>query len=230
MKYIFFDLDETLIDIKKAQNEAIESLYSKYGFDTKTSLTEFIQKWDSLTEYHYKFYTTKQISYEEQRRRRVIDLFKDFGILLEQDPIEVYNAYLKEFENAWVVYDDVMDTLNELKSNGYTLGLISNGDFDQQVQKMKKVGIYNMFSFVNTSSQFEVSKPNPKLYQTIFSMHSIDLKDVCYVGNSYKKDVLPCRELGIKAILIDRKNVDYDDPELLKTSSLKDVLSLIKKF
>lgn len=38
IKYVFFDLDETLIDIKKAQNEAIKSLYIKYQFTDRKLL------------------------------------------------------------------------------------------------------------------------------------------------------------------------------------------------
>lgn len=34
-EYVFFDLDETLIDIKKAQNNAIKSLYNVYNFNEK---------------------------------------------------------------------------------------------------------------------------------------------------------------------------------------------------
>ncbi len=227
IKYVFFDLDETLIDIKKAQNTAIESLFEMYNFNQKTDLDSFIKKWDELTDFHYKFYTSKQISYEEQRRRRIIDLFKTYHIELSSDPMIIYNIYLKEFENAWSVYDDVVETLKELKAKDYILGLISNGDYDQQVQKMKKVGIFEMFDYVNTSSQFEVSKPDTRVYETIFKMHGINYENVCYVGNSYKKDILPCRQLGIKTILIDRKNVDYNDSELVKTDTLSDILKLI---
>lgn len=228
IKYLFFDLDETLIDIKKAQNIAIESLFNLYNFDKRTKLDAFIKKWDDLTDFHYKFYTTKQISYEEQRRRRIIDLFKTYDITLLSEPIDIYNIYLKEFENAWTVYDDVIDTLQELKSNNYILGVISNGDYNQQVQKMQKVGIYEMFDYINTSSQFKYSKPDPKIYETIFKMHNIAYDNICFVGNSYKKDILPCRQLGIKTILIDRKGIDYNDPELIKVDTLKDIFNLIQ--
>lgn len=183
-----------------------------------------------MTDYHYKFYTAKQISYEEQRRRRVVDLFKGYNVDLDRDPIEIYDIYLREFENAWTVYDDVVDTLKELKKEGYVLGLISNGDFDQQVQKVQKVGIYDMFDFINTSSQFAYSKPDARVYESIFKMHGVGYDEVVYVGNSYKKDILPCRQLGIKNILIDRKNVDYNDAELIKVYSLDEILSIIEDF
>ena len=229
INYVFFDLDETLIDIKKAQNEAIKSLFKKFGFNKNTNLKNFTKKWDDLTDYHYKFYTAKEISYEEQRRRRIVDLFQFYNIELSQNPIDTYNIYLTEFENAWSVFDDVIESLQTLKSAGYNLGLISNGDYSQQVQKMQKVGIFELFSFVNTSSQFEYSKPNLKIFETVFKLHEIDFNQVVYIGDSYEKDILPCRDLGISAILIDRKNIKYDDNELIKVSSLNAIPELLLK-
>ena len=118
VKYIFFDLDETLIDIKYAQNEAIKSLYFNYGFDDKSSLDKFVKTWDELTDYHYSFYTAKQISYDEQRKRRIEGLFSEFGVKLRQEALEIYAIYLTEFENSWKVFDGVIETLENLKNDG----------------------------------------------------------------------------------------------------------------
>ena len=41
MKYIFFDLDITLIDVKKAQYAAIEDLYHIYKFDNVVDVDNF---------------------------------------------------------------------------------------------------------------------------------------------------------------------------------------------
>lgn len=227
MKYVFFDLDETLIDVKKAQNEGVRSLYKKYDFESKTDIDTFIKKWDELTDYHYQFYSKKLISYSEQRVRRVVDLFSSFNVKLDKEPLKVYDEYLEFFEAAWDVYDDVIETLTSLKNKGYELGLISNGDYDQQVQKVKKVGIFDMFTYINTSSQLEYSKPDKRVFESIFGMYNIPYNEVCYVGDSYKKDVLPCREIGVKGILIERKNKTYDDNELIIVNNLKDIIKII---
>ena len=45
-KQIFFDLDITLIDVKKVQYKAIEDLYNIYNFSNRTDVNSFIKKWD----------------------------------------------------------------------------------------------------------------------------------------------------------------------------------------
>ena len=87
-----------LIDIKKTQNTAIETLFFNYNFNSKTSLNDYVKTWDELTDYHYKFYTQKQISYKEQRKRRIVDLFKKYNIPLLAKPLDIYKIYLNHFE------------------------------------------------------------------------------------------------------------------------------------
>lgn len=225
-KYIFFDLDGTLIDIKYAQNMAIVSLYKKFGFDKETDVNSFARVWDDLTEFHYADYTNKLISYEEQRKRRIVDLFETFDIELTMFPLDVYNIYLKFFEKNWICFDDVEATLKTLKSKGYKLGIFSNGDIAQQVQKLKTTKIFEYFDYINASSELDVSKPNPKAFEKVFAMHNIPHNEVCYVGDNYNNDYFPCTKLKIKPVLVSRDGLkDYGS--ITQITTLTDLIKLI---
>lgn len=222
MKYIFFDLDITLIDIKKAQNLAIEYLYNFYKFDDRIDIDSFIRKWDELTDYHYAFYTRKEISYEEQRNRRIIDLFKAYNKELDKTPKEIYDIYLKSFEENWCLFDDVYEVLEKLYKSGYKLGVISNGDLSQQTDKLKKTGIYNFFDIVTTSSEYDYSKPDVRLYEEIIRKYNIDKDNMIMIGDQVEKDVLPCLSIGLDAIWLNRKNKEnkYDVKEVKNLGEL----------
>lgn len=206
MKYVFFDLDITLIDVKKAMRDAIVELYNLYNFSDKVDVQSFIDKWDELTDYHYAFYTRKEISYEEQRSRRIIDLFKTYNVDLDKAPLEVYDIYLKFFEDNWCLFDDVYDVIFKLHSLGYKLGVISNGDLSQQSDKLRRTGIYDFFDIVTTSSEYAYSKPDIRLYESIVDRFNIDKNSMVMIGDQAEKDVLPCLEIGIDAIWLNRKN------------------------
>ena len=226
MKYIFFDLDNTLIDFQTAQNKAIESLYYIYKFDNIVNVEEFIKRWNDLSDYHYDFYTRKEISYEEQRNRRVIDLFNGYNLKLDKTPKEIFDIYLKSFEENWTLFDDVYNTIEKLYDSGYKLGIISNGDLSQQTAKLKKTGIYNFFEIIATSSEYEYSKPNPKLYETIIQQFNINKEEIIMIGDQADKDVIPCLNIGIKAIWINRteKNSEENIPKIKKLNELFDFL------
>ena len=206
MKYIFFDLDITLIDVKKAMRDAIIELYNLYNFSLKVDADSFIKKWDEITDYHYAFYTRKEISYEEQRSRRIIDLFKTYSVDLDKEPFEIYDIYLKFFEDNWCLFDDVYDVIVKLHDQGYKLGVISNGDLSQQSDKLRRTGIYDFFDIVTTSSEYDYSKPDTRLYETIVNRFNINKEDMIMIGDQAEKDVLPCLSIGIDAIWINRKN------------------------
>ena len=226
MKYIFFDLDITLIDIKKAQNAAIEYLYKKYNFSNVTNLEDFVSKWDELTEYHYAFYTRKEISYEEQRRRRIVGLFEAFNVTLNEEAIKVYDVYLKSFEDNWCLFIDVWEVLNKLHNDGYKLGVISNGDLEQQTLKLKKTGIYELFDIVTTSSEYSYSKPDIRLYEEVIKRFKINKNEMIMIGDEFKKDVLPCLSIGIKAIWLNR-NGKENAYNVLEIKSLNDIFDYI---
>ena len=223
MKYVFFDLDITLIDVKKAMRDAIVELYNLYNFSDKVDVQSFIDKWDELTDYHYAFYTRKEISYEEQRSRRIIDLFKTYNVDLDKAPLEVYDIYLKFFEDNWCLFDDVYDVIFKLHSLGYKLGVISNGDLSQQSDKLRRTGIYDFFDIVTTSSEYAYSKPDIRLYESIVDRFNIDKDNMVMIGDQAEKDVLPCLEIGIDAIWLNRKNKP-------NTYSVKEIKNLNEVF
>lgn len=226
MKYIFFDLDITLIDVKKAQYAAIEDFYNVYKFDKVVDVDTFIKKWDELTDYHYAFYTRKEISYEEQRNRRIIDLFDCYNMKLDKTPKEIYDIYLKSFEDNWSLFDDVYDVIEQLYNAGYKLGVISNGDLNQQTDKLKRTGIYNFFEIVTTSSEYDYSKPNPKLYETIIQRFNIDKNEMIMIGDQVEKDVIPCLSIGIDAIWLNRKEKENKE-NVKEIKSLKDIFKIL---
>ena len=227
-KTIIFDLDGTLIDIKKAQNTAVKILYNTFCFNGKTDLQTFVTKWDELTDYHYAFYSKKEISYQEQRIRRVVDLFKFFDINLDNDPLVVYDIYLKEFENNWAVYDDVIETLEQLKSNNYSLGVFSNGDLSQQTDKCVRTGISKYFDIITTSSEYPFSKPNPRVFDAIIKKFNLIPSDCTYIGDDYLKDFVASTSAGMIGIFLNRNNQNIMDPNLVEIKSLIEVLPIVE--
>ena len=202
---IYFDLDGTLIDIKKAQRGACRSLYSEYSFEKVTDLESFCQTWDTLTEYHYAFYTEKKISYDEQRIRRIEGLFEYYGCDAGGvSPLGMYASYLEHFENNWTLYDDVLPCLERLQDMGVAMGVLTNGDLAQQKMKTIKTGINTYFEHVIAAGEYSYSKPDLRIFQNMLAVADIGSKDMIYCGDDYEKDIVPCQALGIRGVWLNR--------------------------
>ena len=226
IKYVFFDLDHTLIDTKTAEDFAANNLYNIYGFNKIASFQDFLKKWNELTKNYYKLYTTKQISHEEQRIKRIEGLFAAFNQPLVELPLHVYDKYLKFCEDAWKAFPDANSTLKSLKKLGYKIGLISNGDFQKQVSKLKKIKILKYFDYVNTSSECDYSKPDVRLFKSVFYSNDIPVNEVCYVGDSYEKDYIPSVEAGCSAVLVNRKNLIFNK-KVVQITDLNELIAIL---
>ena len=62
-------------------------------------------------------------------------LFKAYGINLS--PLESqhrFKQYIELYKSNWTAFEDVHYTLQTLQQGGHSLGIISNGDYEQQVE------------------------------------------------------------------------------------------------
>ena len=227
IKYVFFDLDHTLIDVKTAEDSAARLLYETYGFNKTAYLDEFIKKWNELTKYYYKLYTAKQISHDEQRTKRIEGLFDAFNQPLDEPPLQVYDKYSKFCEEAWKAFPDVNSTLKSLKKLGYKIGLISNGDYQKQLNKLKKIKILKYFDYIYTSSQFKYSKPDERLFKSVYFLNDIPVNEVCFVGDSYEKDYIPSTSVGNASVLINRRNLSFSE-KIVQITDLRDLIKILE--
>ena len=135
--------------------------------------------------------------------------------------------YLKLFEDNWSVFDDVYTVLEKIYNMGYKLCVISNGDLSQQTDKLKRTDIYKFFEIITTSSEYEYSKPNPKLYETIIERFNINKDEMLMVGDQVEKDVGPCLSIGIDAIWLNRKGKEYSG-DVKEIRNLNELFDYIK--
>ena len=109
------------------------------------------------------------------------------------------------------LYEDVIPTLKTLKSKNIFIACVSNEDgwlesfFDH-------FGIREYFSFILTSAELGVEKPNPKLFLEAISRTVFEADEIIHIGDSTVSDYRGSEAVGMKPLLIDRdsKNKDND--------------------
>lgn len=106
---------------------------------------------------------------------------------------------------AGVCYDyarrctlDSMQIVEQL-SLKYKLALVSNfyGNLEAVLQDF---GLRRCFSHVIDSSNVDVRKPDPHIFEIAVERLGVPVKDVVVVGDSYNKDIVPALSIGCKAI------------------------------
>ncbi|MBD2869063.1 HAD family hydrolase [Paenibacillus arenilitoris] len=206
---IFFDLDGTLLDFKGAEFLAVLAFHNQFSslFNFSGNQSDFYREWCSIGKKHYSRFLQGELSFEQQKIARMKELI---GELQDCEAAEYFQFYLKSFEYNWRPYEDVIPCLQSLKGN--RLGIITNGDLNQQKQKLERMGILEYFEVVIASGDVGVSKPNTRIFEVASEMTGQHLHAITYIGDDFSTDIAPCEKLNMRGIWLNRQNERLERP------------------
>jgi len=204
-KVVFFDLDGTLVDHETAAKSAavlfLRENRSVLNFDEDV----FAGMWYRLAEEYFEYYTLKKMTYEEQKTARIKAIWKKMNRKITDDEAaEKYAVFLKLYEQKWKLFGDALPCLDSLR--GCRLGVISNGDFDNQVKKLKALKIHERFDVVVTSELLGAAKPDKRIFAEACGLAGVNPHEAVMTGDSLLKDARGAKEAGMRGIWLDRKN------------------------
>jgi putative hydrolase of the HAD superfamily len=203
---IFFDIDQTLINQRKAEAAAARELLAAYhdSLGRSYSVRQFCQVWDMLRDKHALPFFAGLISSEEQRRRRVRDLFAQLGVKLSAtEADECFALYTGHYRRHWSLFDDVLPCLQSL--SGHRIGIISNGSTEQQKRKLAQTGIASYFAVTVVSEEVGAAKPDPDIFHAACRMAGCPAQEALYVGDRLEVDALASQAAGMQGVWLNRR-------------------------
>ena len=123
---------------------------------------------------------------------------------------------------TFVLFDDVLSTLKELKRQKYILGLLTNLNEDMNTI-CRRLGLEPYLDFVVTSEEVGSDKPEPPIFLEALKRAGVDASEAIHVGDQYKIDVAGARGVGISPIFIDRYNSYPDVTDCPRIHSLSEL-------
>jgi putative hydrolase of the HAD superfamily len=156
----------------------------------------------------------------------IVSLLTELKIELTPDLVNELADIILGSLPTQTAYDDTVGTLDTLKKD-YRLILLSNTFREGFTNLQKHYPIDKWFEFVCLSYKEEMIKPNPALYDIVLNRSGLHKDEVLMVGDNYYDDVLAANEVGIQAVLLDRRN-RY--PEVLdnKVYNLRELVALLE--
>ncbi|PHF56985.1 HAD family hydrolase [Bacillus toyonensis] len=224
---IFFDIDGTLLDYEAAERNGIIDFFQVYSTIFSGNGLEATKVWHELSEEYFNKFLSKELSFQEQQRMRMYHLFKTYGLNLSPEESQHrFNQYIELYKNNWAAFEDVHYTLQILKQEGHLLGIISNGDYEQQVEKLTALNILQYFKYIFTSSEIGISKPDPEIFQRTVLQSNLEMKDCYYIGDRLETDAISSTAAGMQGIWLNRDNLQLkcDVPTIC---SLHEIVTMI---
>jgi putative hydrolase of the HAD superfamily len=220
-----FDLDGTLLDhdgsVRTALRDWLPTLHV-------TATDALVVAWFDAEKRHFPTWRSGEISFVEQRRRRLRDFLPLLGVTPgDDDSLDiVFAGYLTCYEMAWTAFEDVHSTLAELSARDVQTAVLTNGTTAQQRAKLKAVGLERCIGNVFTAEGLGVAKPDHRAYLAVCNELGIPPSSATHIGDLYDLDVLAPRTAGLRAIHLDRHDAGPHD-ERYRITSLRQLPELL---
>jgi putative hydrolase of the HAD superfamily len=226
IKAVFFDLYQTLVRYDPPREEIEAEALKNLGIDV--SPERLARPMIAADEFIYNEIARRAL--KERSKEELTALYLKYQeILLREAGIEcsqkvIYNllAAMQQAKMNLVLFDDVAPALDELKSRGLILGLISNVEQDMTTT-LTRLKLPDWLTVIVTSQDAGAGKPRPEIFRLALDRAGVKPSEAIYVGDQYQVDVTGSRGAGMKAVLIDRGDYYRDITDCTRIRSLSEV-------
>lgn len=207
MRLAIFDLDDTLINFAATREIALRSIgdcLQAQGIDAQAFLAAFsVQERLLFGEFEHGL-----ISRHEYRMRRFREPLRSIGVHDSAERVTQLNKIFMDCVNdAPLLYDDVLATLQRLHSSGIQSAILTNGPSDGQRRKLRATGLADIVDFVGIGEELGFSKPLPQAFHAVVGQVGCQPVDAVMVGDSPQLDYDAAIEAGLAAVLLDRDDL-----------------------
>ena len=95
-------------------------------------------------------------------------------------------------------YAGVTETLVTLKHLGYPMGIVTDAEKKETTLRLEKCGFLSLFDCVVTSDVVKKKKPAPEPFLYALFEMKVTPTETLLIGDSPRRDIEPCRALGIR--------------------------------
>ncbi len=206
---IFFDLDHTLWDFERNSAATFRSALST--LDLNLRVDDFMEKYNPINHYYWKFYRENKITTLELRYLRLEKTFEALGVSVTNQMIsKLSDAYIDELSTHTHLFEGTQSLLDYLNKN-YSLHIITNGFDKVQQKKIRNAGLEAYFKVVLTAEAAGVKKPHPAIFNKAIEMAETKSVQSLMIGDSFEADIEGALKLGMQAIHFNSHDENHHD-------------------
>jgi putative hydrolase of the HAD superfamily len=228
IRAVFFDAGETLVHPHPSFPDLFSTVLAREGFELDPDLVRervfVISDRFKLAAEANELWTT---SPERSRAfwLSVYGLFLDEVGLPSSDGLgEILYAEFTDLSN-YRLFDDVPGVLETLSAAGFQLGVVSN--FEEWLERLlEQLEVTSYFDVRVISGVEGMEKPDPRIFHLALDRAGVEAADAVYVGDNPVFDTEPAEALGMRAVLIDRRE-RYPDHAGTRITTMEELPSAV---
>jgi HAD superfamily hydrolase (TIGR01549 family) len=225
---VLFDLDDTLYDQQKPFSETLEKVFP---WALQLPVGELYKKSRYYSDVLWQEYTLGTMTLEQIRLERIIRALKDFGYTISQSQADRFQkTYVKALKSI-SLFSDALNLLSYLKQRQYSLGIITNGPVNHQLNKVRQLKLNNYIPSekIFISDSLGIAKPNPKVFMVVSEILKLPPNQLVYVGDSWRNDIVASTQANWNSIWFNHRNriPDTKDSLLAEVSKLITITEIL---
>ena len=227
---VLFDVDGTLVDHDGAAAAAVQQWLMAMGWADAETIVGLVSEWDAIAERHFPAYRARLTTFQGQRRLRLREFLPRVGIdastWSDKRLDDLFNTYLVAYEAAWRSFPDAEPCLRALR-RVVQIAVMSNGNQQQQEEKVSRTGLGRHIDVVLTSDQLGVAKPAPRAFELACGRLGVPPHAAVYIGDQLEVDALAATAAGLRGIWLNRTG-DTVPSGIEAIANLTDLPSLLE--
>ncbi len=197
MKYknLLFDVDDTLLDFKAAENQALRALFAEVEIELTP---EIEQTYKTLNQQRWREYEKGQLTSAEVVNGRFGLLFEQFGKQVDSPAMEKrYRHYLNQGHQLLGNSLEIIQDLSE-KAKLY---VVTNGVAATQFQRLTDAKLLPYFDDIFVSETAGHQKPKREFFDYAFArIPALNKAETVIIGDSLTSDIQGGKNAGIDTI------------------------------
>lgn len=208
IRYVLFDVDDTLLDFGKAEAAAIRKTFERIGIPVTD---ELIRRYSEINAQQWSRFEKGEITREKLLTERFDILFSELGINVPSEMAQASYEYLLGIGHYFV--DGAEELLEALKDK-YELYIVSNGNASVQDRRLKSAGIIPYFKDIFISERVGFNKPSAEFFDACFErIPGFEKDKAVIVGDRLSSDILGGINAGVKTCWFNPRG-DAPDPDI----------------
>ena len=181
---LLLDLDDTILDFKKAERIAISKTIGDFGVEPTE---EVLHRYHVINKWHWEQLELGKLTRAEVLENRFGMLFAELGVTA--DKTACARAYEKNLSVGHYFLPGAEEAVEYL-SKHYRLFLVSNGTASVQKGRMTSANLYRFFEKVFVSQEIGHNKPAKAYFDAVAAqIPDYDPAKAIIVGDSLSSDI-----------------------------------------
>lgn len=196
-RFVFLDLDDTILDFHRTERAALTKALLECGIPPTEAV---LSRYHQIDRQHWQRLERGELTHTQVQEGRFRVLLTELGAAL--DPAEVNRRFRENLCGEQYFLPQAREAVERLRQN-HRLFLASNGTAAVQHARLTGAGLYPYFEQVFISEEIGFNKPSREFFDACFArIPGFDKSSAIMVGDSLTSDILGGKNAGITTVWV----------------------------